>query len=77
MEDQFITIGKGDGKDSVTYKMNPMEKDLLDTFMLARNNALMFGKTNVDANGRCKISDPETGEAKHIATSPQSWPAWQ
>ena len=62
MEDQFITIGKGDGKDSVTYKMNPMEKDLLDTFMLSRNNALMFGKTNVDANGRCKISDPETGE---------------
>lgn len=62
MEDQFITIGKGDGKDSVTYKMNPAAKDCLDTFMLSRNNALLWGKSNVDKNGRAKIYDPETGQ---------------
>lgn len=62
MEDQFITIGKGDGKDDVTYKMNPAAKDCLDTFMLARNNSLLWGKTNVDKYGKAKIFDPETGQ---------------
>ena len=62
MEDQFIQIGKGDGKDMVTYRMNPAAKDCLDTFMLARNNALLWGKSNVDKNGRAKIYDPETGQ---------------
>lgn len=62
MEDQFITIGKGDGKDNVTYKMNPAAKDCLDTFMLARNNSLLWGKTNVDKHGKAKVFDPETGQ---------------
>lgn len=63
MEDQFITIGKGNGKDDITYKMNPAAKDLLDNFMLARNNALLWGKCNVDKNGKAKIFD-EDGQPK-------------
>lgn len=62
MEDQFITIAKDGDKNGVTYKMNSMDKDLLDTFMLASNNANMFGKSNVDKNGRPTIFDPEDGQ---------------
>lgn len=60
MEDVFIQIGKGD-KDDPVYKMNPAEKDCLDSFMAARANALLWGKTNVDKHGKPKIFDPETG----------------
>lgn len=42
--------------------MNPAAKDCLDTFMLARNNSLLWGKTNVDKYGKAKIFDPETGQ---------------
>ena len=51
MEDVFIQIGKGQ-KDDPVYKMNSAEKDCLDTFMMARNNELVWGKTDVDENGR-------------------------
>ena len=61
MEDVFIQIGKGTDSDPV-YKMNAAEKDCLDSFMLARANALLWGKTNMDKNGKPKIFDPETGE---------------
>lgn len=60
MEDVFITIGEGKESDPV-YKMNPAEKDCLDSYMLARGNALLWGKSNMDANGKPKIFDPETG----------------
>lgn len=61
MEDVFIQIGKGSDLDPV-YKMNAAEKDCLDSFMAARANALLAGKTNVDKNGKPKIYDPETGQ---------------
>lgn len=57
MEDVFIQIGKGQ-KDDPVYKMNSAEKDCLDTFMMARNNDLVWGKTDVDVNGRPKIYEP-------------------
>ena len=60
MEDVFIQIGKGQQDDPV-YKMNTAEKDCLDTFMMARNNALLWGKTNMDKHGKPKIYDNETG----------------
>ena len=60
MEDVFITIGEGKESDPV-YKMNPAEKDCLDSYMLARGNALLWSKSNMDANGKPKIFDPETG----------------
>lgn len=59
MEDVFIQIGKGQQDDPV-YKLNPAQKDCLDTYMFARNNALLWGKTNVDKFGKPKIFDPET-----------------
>lgn len=58
MEDVFIQIGKGD-KDDPVYKMNPAEKDLLDSFMEARNNALLWGKTNMDETGKPKTYDAD------------------
>ena len=63
MEDTFIQIGKGKdgGKDDPWYKMNPMQKDLLDSFMYVRNEAALRGKGNMDASGKPKIYEPETG----------------
>lgn len=58
MEDVFIQISKGD-KDDHVYKMNTAEKDCLDSFMEARNNALLWGKSNMDATGKPKIYDED------------------
>jgi hypothetical protein len=59
MEDVFISIAKGDKE--VTYQMNSAEKDCLDSFMEARNNALLWGKSNLDKNFKPTAFDPETG----------------
>lgn len=72
LEDVFIQIGKGE-KDDPVYQMNTAEKDCLDTYMLARNNALLWGKTNVDKYGKPKIFEPDTnrpiisGDGKNAA----------
>lgn len=50
MEDVFIQIGKGD-KDDPVFVMDGADKVCLDSFMEARNNALLWGKTDVDVNG--------------------------
>lgn len=63
-EDVFISIGNGDGNGNVKetlFKMKKKEQDVLESFMFARNNALLFGKCNFDRNGKCKIHDPHTG----------------
>lgn len=58
MEDTFIQIGKGQGSDSdPVYIMEGAEKVCLDSFMEARNNALLWNKTNVDVNGKPTIYD--------------------
>ena len=59
MEDIFIQIGKGQ-QDDPCYKMNTAEKDCLDSYMAARNNALLWGKTNMDKFGKPKIYEPVT-----------------
>lgn len=56
MEEVFIQIGKGQQDDPV-YQMNTAEKDCLDSFMAARNNALLWGKSNVDKSGKPTIYD--------------------
>ena len=58
MEDVFIQIGKGNDDDPV-YKMNTAEKECLDSYMEARNNALLWGKSNMDASGTPKIYDED------------------
>lgn len=60
LEDVFIKLGqnKGAGEQSQTiYKMKKKEQELLENFMYVRNNALLFGKSNYDKNGKCTVTD--------------------
>ena len=66
METTFIGISKGDDKNPQYYQMNAAEKDCLDSFMEARNNAMLFGKTNLDKNMKPTAYDNETGRPKMI-----------
>jgi len=64
MEDVFIGLGKNKGAGDQTqtlYKMNKKEQELLENFMYVRNNALLFGKSNYDKNGKCTVTEPHTG----------------
>jgi hypothetical protein len=68
-EDKFISIGEGKGQGNLTetiYRMDKLEKNLLDNFLYVRNNGLLFNKTNVDVNGKPTISDPDTGRPIYI-----------
>jgi hypothetical protein len=65
MEDTFVSISKKDGTGSdkqAIFRFPQQEKLVLDTFMQARNNSLLFGKCNFDKNGKCMIHDPEDGQ---------------
>ena len=57
-EEQFIKIAKGDGggdmKEKI-FKLNKAEKDLLNSYDYAKNNGALFGKTTMDANGKCFV----------------------
>jgi hypothetical protein len=64
LEDVFIKLGQNAGsgdKAQVIYKMKKKEQELLENFLFARNNALLFGKSNFDKNGKCTVTDPHTG----------------
>lgn len=68
-ENVFISIGKGDGNGKMKetmYKMDTVEKNLLQNFLYVRNNGLLFNKCNVDKNGKATISDPDTGRPIYI-----------
>ena len=68
-EDQFISIAEGKGQGDLTetiYKMTKKEKNLLENFLYARNNGLLFNKCNVDANGKATICDPDTNRPIYI-----------
>lgn len=60
-EDTFIKIADDkDGKHTETiYRMDKLEKNLLENFLTARDQALMFGKSNIDKNGKPTIVNPE------------------
>lgn len=58
MEDQFIKIAKGDDNGIAReklYKLNKMEKDLLQNFQVSKNNALLWQKTTMDSNGKSTV----------------------
>ena len=58
MEDQFIKIAQGDGAGELkekVFKLNRMEKDLLENFHTAKNNHLLWGKTTMDKNGKSTV----------------------
>ena len=68
LEDVFISVGQPDAAKNgefkeVVYKMKKKEQECLESFMLARNQGLLFGKTNFDKNGKCTVMDPKTGRA--------------
>lgn len=68
-EDVFIKIGEGKDQNSlkeVTYKMNKKEKELMENFLTSRNQGLLFNKTNIDANGKATIVDPDSGRPIYI-----------
>ena len=57
-EDAFIKISEGDMKDvsrEKIFKMNKAQKDLLLSHTEAKNNALLFQKTTMDANGKSTV----------------------
>lgn len=58
MEDQFIKIAQGENTGELRekiFKLNKMEKDLLDAFQTSKNNALLWQKTTMDANGKSTV----------------------
>lgn len=57
-ENQFIKIAQGEGTGELKekiFKLNKMEKDLLDNFQTVKNNALLWQKTTMDANGKSTV----------------------
>jgi len=68
-EDTFIKIseGKNQGDLSETlYRMDKVQKNLLENFLLVRNQGLLFNKGNIDANGKPTIVDPDTNRPIYI-----------
>lgn len=59
LEDQFVKVTKEDvgGNKNYLFKMPGMKKVLMDNFMDARNNGMMWNKTTMDANGKCTLHD--------------------
>jgi hypothetical protein len=58
METQFIKIASGEGTGEMKekiFKLNKMEKDLLEAFQTVKNNALLWQKTTMDANGKSTV----------------------
>ena len=56
MEDTFIDLGKG--KDGEQYaKMNTKEKECMDSYLVSREQHMLFGQSNFDANGKCMMQD--------------------
>lgn len=51
-----------DGDNTVVYKMDPLEKQLTDSFMLSKAQGSLFNKTNINPiTGKCTTVDPDTG----------------
>jgi hypothetical protein len=68
-EDVFISIAEGKNQGCLSekiYKMDKKEKELLDNFLLSRNQGLLFNKTNIDENGKATVCDPDTGRPVYI-----------
>ena len=62
-EDQFIQISEGKNKGEIKdsyYKMSKKEKVLLENFLTARNQGLLFNKSNINLQGKAIHQDPAT-----------------
>lgn len=71
MEDVFIKIGKDDKNGKISeniYRMDTVQKNLLETFLTMRNQGLLFSKGNVNPEtGKPNIVDPDTGRDIYIS----------
>ena len=63
LEDVFIQIGEGKdgGKDDPVFTLKKAEEQVIENYLEARDMALVWGKSNVDVNGKPKIYESETG----------------
>ena len=59
LEDVFIQIGAGKdgGKDDPIFTLKKADEQCIENFLEARDMAMVWGKGNVDANGKPKIYD--------------------
>lgn len=64
LEDAFVKVTKEDvgGNKNYLFKMPGMKKVLLDNFMDARNNSLMWQKSTMDEHGKCTLHDRQGRE---------------
>ena len=60
MEDTFVKIAngkEGGAYEEVIFKMPKVKQQLLDNFMISRNNNLLLAKGTMDENGKSTIQD--------------------
>lgn len=70
LENVFVKIAEGKDQRNMSesiYRMDTVQRNLLETFLTGRNNALLFSKGNVDVNGKATIVDPQTGRPVYIS----------
>ena len=71
LEDVFVKVAEGKGQGDMTetiYKMDKVQKNLLETFLVGRNQSLLFSKGNVDPNTeKPTIVDPDTNRPIYIS----------
>jgi len=66
MEEVYITLGKSDSDTGTVYKMMKKEQQLLETFMIGRNQMNLMSKCNIDKNGKARNYDPATNRPKYM-----------
>ena len=71
LEDTYISLGKNDSDTGTVYKMNKKEQQVLESFMIGRNQMNLMSKCNVDKNGKARNYDPATNRPKLIKSSSQ------
>jgi hypothetical protein len=54
-ESVYLEVAKKDKKEY--YKLHQHEVDVMNTFMLSKNNSCIFSETNYDVNGKCLDQD--------------------
>jgi hypothetical protein len=60
MQEYYIERGtkkKGGKVEYEYYRLQKLEKDVLESYLWARENHLLWGESNFDANGKCTMQD--------------------
>lgn len=69
MEDTFIKIGQGENQGHLTekiYKLDPMQKNLMENFLNVRENMMLLAKGTVGVDGKSTIQRNSDGQPIHI-----------